>query len=151
LRLGFVVAPPWDVSALIAAKRISDGQCAALVQETLAAFISEGHLARYVRKMRNIYAARSSATLTALERHCAQYLEPIPSSAGIHISSFFRKPVRVQEIVAGAASVGIAIEDLDRFSTSAASKSGLAFGFGNMDLRQIDEGISRLADVLREA
>jgi GntR family transcriptional regulator / MocR family aminotransferase len=151
LRLGFVVAPPWAASALIAAKRITDGQCAALVQETLAAFISEGHLARYVRKMRNIYAARSAATLSALERHCAEYLEPIPSSAGIHISAFFRKPVRVQEIVTGAASVGIAIEDLDRFSTSAVSKSGLAFGFGNLDLREIDEGIGRLADVIRKA
>ena len=32
-----------------------------------AAFISEDHFARYVRKMRNLYATRSEATLNALD------------------------------------------------------------------------------------
>ncbi len=59
MRLGFVVPPPWARPALVAAKQCTDWHCAVLEQETLAAFIAEGHLARHVRKMRQVYGARS--------------------------------------------------------------------------------------------
>ena len=63
LRLGFAVAPPWARQALGAAKRCADSHSSPLVQEALAAFITEGHLARHVRRMRRIYGARREALL----------------------------------------------------------------------------------------
>jgi GntR family transcriptional regulator / MocR family aminotransferase len=149
LRLGFVVSPPWAKAALIEAKRITDGQCSALVQETLAAFILEGHLARYVRKMRNLYASRNAATLQSLRRHVSDWLEPIPSSAGLHVSALFKTPMNSERIVARAASARIAIENLDRFAMSTPRQSGVAFGFGNIELDRIDDGVARLAAILK--
>ena len=53
LRLGFAVAPPWAQQALGAASRdMRTFHSSPLAQETLAAFITEGHLARHVRRMR---------------------------------------------------------------------------------------------------
>jgi GntR family transcriptional regulator / MocR family aminotransferase len=151
LKLGFMVAPSWAWPALTEAKRLQDGQCAALLQETLAAFILEGHLARYVRKMRGIYAGRNQATLDALHRHCAKWLEPLPSSAGLHVAALFKQPMDAARIVAEAAAVNIAIEDLDRFAMSANGQCGLAFGFGNIDAARIGEGVARLANILQAA
>jgi GntR family transcriptional regulator / MocR family aminotransferase len=150
LRLAFVVAPPWARTALVAAKRITDGQCPALVQETLAAFILEGHLARYVRKMRNVYAGRHEAILVALDRHCADWLAPLPSSAGLHIAARFRKTLSAQAIVKSAAASSIQIEDLDRFAVQQPAYSGLAFGFGSMEASRINEGVNRLTKIIRK-
>lgn len=58
LRLGFVLTPPWAKHAFVMAKRFSDWHSPILEQETLAAFIAEGHLARHIRKMRKIYEER---------------------------------------------------------------------------------------------
>jgi len=47
LRLGFVAAPGWARAALAAAKQCADWHCPLPLQDTLAAFIAEGHLARW--------------------------------------------------------------------------------------------------------
>src|SRR5262249_49635926 len=79
LRVGFVVTPPWARPALVRAKRLTDWHGPVLAQDTLAPFIAEGHLARHVRKMRRIYGERRAVLLSALARHCAGRVMPIPS------------------------------------------------------------------------
>jgi GntR family transcriptional regulator/MocR family aminotransferase len=67
--MGFVASPPWARRALLAAKRLSEWHAPTLVQDTLADFIAEGHLARYIRKTRRTYGVRRRALLVALGRH----------------------------------------------------------------------------------
>lgn len=85
IRLGFVVAPEWARRALGAAKQCADWHCCVLTQDTLAAFIEEGHLARHVRRMRSLYAARRAALLDGLRTHFSGWLDPVPSAAGLHL------------------------------------------------------------------
>ncbi len=148
LRLGFVVSPPWATEALMAAKRVADGQCAAVVQATLAEFILEGHLARHVRKMRKVYSTRHDAVLKSMIEHLPDVLEPIPTSAGIHCAAFFRTPVDINDVIHRAANAGIAMEDLDRFWVAPPPRSGLAFGFSAIDESRIEDGIALLAKIL---
>ncbi|MBX4941523.1 PLP-dependent aminotransferase family protein [Rhizobium binae] len=148
LRLGFVVSPPWASDALIAAKRVADGQCAAILQATLADFILEGHLARHVRKMRSVYSTRNDTVLKSLIEHLPDLLEPIPTSAGIHCAAFFRTPVDINDVINRATNAGIAIEDLDRFWVAPPPRSGLAFGFSAIDESRIKDGIALLAKIL---
>jgi GntR family transcriptional regulator/MocR family aminotransferase len=70
LRLGFVVAPSWALDPLRAARQLTGLFGAPLEQETLAAFIAEGHLARHVRRMKKLYDQRRLALLDALTLHC---------------------------------------------------------------------------------
>src|SRR4030095_13892990 len=84
IRIGFVVAPPWARQALTAAKQCADWYCSALDQGTLGAFIEEGHLARHVRKMREVYRTRHEVLLEGLRRHFGRWLEPVPSMGGMH-------------------------------------------------------------------
>ena len=149
LRMGFVVSPPWATETLIAAKRLADRQSAVILQSTLAAFILEGHLARYVRKMRNVYSSRNDAVRTALVEFLPEALEPIPTSAGLHCAAKFRNDIEISDVMRRAANAGIAIEDLDRYWIGAPRKSGLAFGYGAMEEARIAEGISYLAKVLK--
>src|SRR5690349_3441594 len=99
IRLGYVVAPPWAQRALGAAKQSADWHCAVLEQEALAAFINEGHLARHVRKMREIYGARRKTLLDALTTHFEPWLTPLASAAGLHLSATAAPSVDVDSLV----------------------------------------------------
>ena len=87
LRLGFAVAPAWAQGALGAAKHYADWSCSPISQETLAAFINEGHLARHVRRMRRVYASRRDVLLEGLRSELSPWLEPLPNVAGLHLAA----------------------------------------------------------------
>jgi GntR family transcriptional regulator / MocR family aminotransferase len=148
LRLGYVVAPPWARDALVAAKRFSDAHSPVIAQDALAAFISEGHLARHIRKMRKVYSGRYAALVEALRRHCSDRLRPIPASAGVHLAAEFIGPHGTGNAVAAAAEAGVRIDSLESFSHRKWSPRGLVFGYGAIDLDDIEPAIRRLASVV---
>lgn len=148
LRLGFVVAPPWARHALAAAKQLADWHSAILAQDTLAAFIAEGHLARHVRKMRKVYGERCAILRQALASHCGDWLEPIPVDTGLHLAAKLAASVPASMVVAKAAAAGIGIQSLDRYAATEPAQQGLAFGYGMIPADRIDEAIRRLAQVM---
>src|SRR5262249_30945711 len=102
MRIGFVVAPPWARRSLVAAKHCTDNHCPVVDQETLAAFIGEGHMARHVRKMRPLYAARLELLESRLRKHFGRWLQPIPSVAGLHLAAFAKPSIDIDHFIAQA-------------------------------------------------
>jgi GntR family transcriptional regulator/MocR family aminotransferase len=155
LRIGFVAAPAWARNALVVAKQVAVGHSAVLVQDTLAAFISEGHLARHVRKARRIYAARRDALLNRFENELGEWLEPIPSHAGLHLAAFTKGKLDADDIAQRAWSAGIGVYSLSRYYLGRAShtrsKGGLLFGYGAITETAIAEGLHRLNQLLRKS
>lgn len=150
LRLGYIVAPSWARPALIAAKTLVDRHCSIEAQDTLAAFITEGHLARYVRKMTRIYAERRTALLTALARHCRALVLPMHCVAGLHISAELLVPTSAQHIVEGAERRGLKLQAVSRYASGKDPINAVALGYGAIGAHEIDAGISLFAEVARE-
>jgi GntR family transcriptional regulator/MocR family aminotransferase len=144
IRLGFVVAPAWANPALVAAKQCADWHCPVIEQDTLAAFISEGHMARHVRKMRELYRARLDLLLARLARDFHRWLEPIPSQAGLHVTAFAKVPVDIDAIVSLARERDVGVYSLGHYYTTQPARRGLIFGYGAIDEQDIDEGLARL-------
>jgi GntR family transcriptional regulator/MocR family aminotransferase len=94
-RLGFVVAPPWAMQALVAAKNALDWHCSTPLQMSFAAFIADGHLARHVRKMRELYGRRRELVRRELEGPLSKWLKPLPSFYGMHTTAIARPGVDV--------------------------------------------------------
>jgi GntR family transcriptional regulator/MocR family aminotransferase len=147
IRLGFIVAPAWAQRALVAAKRCADVHCAVIEQETLAAFISEGHMARHVRRLRAIYDARLRILLTRLRSDFNRWLEPIAPAAGLHVAAFAKVPVDLDAIVQRALELEVGVYPLRPYYFARPAKPGLAFGYGAIEERDIVEGLSRLHSV----
>lgn len=147
LRLGFVLTPPWARHALVAAKRFSDWHSPILEQETLAAFIAEGHLARHIRKMRKVYEERRTVLTNAIKRHCGDFLEPIPAVCGLHLTALIRGNVQATSIAIKANEAGIGLYTLDRYPIAGNGENGFAFGLGMIKSEQIDEAIKCLAEL----
>jgi GntR family transcriptional regulator / MocR family aminotransferase len=82
LRLGYLVAPPDLLGALLAAKWVSDRHVPSLTQMALAEFTLDGSFARFLRRMRRIYAERHALLSEGLLRIAPDLLPPSSLSPG---------------------------------------------------------------------
>lgn len=140
LRLGYVVAPAWLQAALATAKQTADWHCDVASQETLAAFIAEGHLVRHVRRMRKVYGERRRALLDGL---AARGWQAWPSDAGLHVAA--RPPFRgpVAPWVERAASAGLRLESLGSYGGA----EGVAFGLGCIQAGAVAGALDAMEEV----
>ena len=148
MRLGFVVAPAWAQRALILCKQCTDQHSSVVDQDTLAAFIAEGHLARHIRKMRRVYAARRDLLLGRLERDFGRWLQAIPSVAGMHVAAFAAGRLDVDRLVTKALERDVGVYPLRPYYFGGPVRQGVVLGYGSIDERGIDEGLTRLRRVL---
>jgi GntR family transcriptional regulator / MocR family aminotransferase len=148
LRLGFTIAPPWLIGALAAAKQRADNGSNAVLQEALARFILDGHLARYARTMRKRYASRRNALLEAIERQLGDWLVPVPPGAGIHLSAGYRDRRHAKRILSLIADHAIGAQPVSDFLIDRETTAGVVFGFGCIDEAQIEGSIARLSHAL---
>lgn len=150
LRLGFAVAPGWAQRALGEAKRCADSHCSPIVQEALAAFISEGHLGRHVRRMRRIYGARREVLLEGLRSQLGRWLEPVPSAAGLHLTALAKGSVDIAALVECARQHEVSVVPIDRYRIGRARNAGLVFGYGTLESDGIVTALARLRNVLAQ-
>ena len=150
LRLGFIVAPRWALQTLVVAKNCLDWHCSTPIQLAVSGFITEGHLARHVRKMRQIYHKRGQALLDALQRDCGEWLEPIPSFYGMHIAAIARAGVNLERSADALLDRQVRIHTLARYHLGPQRRTGLVFGYGTADVAQIEHGLALLRRVLRD-
>lgn len=149
LRVGYVVAPPWLIGALAAAKQCTDNGGNVALQEALARFILDGHLAKHTRRMRKRYASRRDALLSAIERELGDWLIAVPPSAGIHLFAKYRDRRQTKRIMTLAAHHAIGAQQASDFLIDRqAAGAGMAFGFGCIDEADIERAIGRFARAL---
>ncbi len=85
LRLGYVVVP---AELLVAATRqalLATHGAPALTQAAVAAFLTEGHFARHLRRMRSAYAVRRAALAAAVTEAFAGRLTVLPRPGGLQL------------------------------------------------------------------
>jgi GntR family transcriptional regulator / MocR family aminotransferase len=75
LRLGYVVVPSDLVDRFLSIRRAVDIGPPSFYQEVLAEFISEGHFARHVRRMRVLYRERRSALVAGISNELGAMVE----------------------------------------------------------------------------
>lgn len=90
LRLGYVVLPSRLVDPVLALRVVVDFYPPALIQATLCDFMTEGHLGRHIRKMREMYANRLGVLQDAARKHLQGLLDISPVRAGLSTVGFLR-------------------------------------------------------------
>jgi len=144
IRLGFVVAPSWARRALVTAKQCSDWHSPVLEQDALASFISEGHMARHVRKMRKVYSERRELVMNSLQTHFSPWLEAIPASGGMHLTALTRESIDIDTIVHSARQRNMDVRSLRSFWADTSGPVGLVMGYGATAPEALTEGLLQL-------
>jgi GntR family transcriptional regulator / MocR family aminotransferase len=147
-RLGYLVAPQWAMRTLVAAKNCLDWHCSTPIQKGVAGFIAAGHLARHVRKLRQIYHLRRHFVLNFMKEHLGEWLEPIPSSYGMHIAATLRGSADLEDVAQALLRSKVNIHTLRRYYLGPQRSDGLIFGYGAADLQKLRDGLAALRRVL---
>jgi GntR family transcriptional regulator/MocR family aminotransferase len=155
LRLGYVVLPDALVEPFAAAKSITSRHTPLLEQTVLAEFLSSGDFARHLRRMREIYAERSSALADAARRHLDGRLALAPVEAGLQTAGWLTQPQHAAAIERAAIERGLEVLKLSNYRRRATSPGepepdGLQLGFAAVDARELERGAGELAAVIDE-
>jgi GntR family transcriptional regulator/MocR family aminotransferase len=143
LRLGYLMTPEWLRDALRAAKQLG-GLSPLIAQQTLAAFIAEGHLVRHVRRMRRLYADRRTALLEAMGEPSNRWLEPYPSAAGLHLALRLPQALDARRLLAVAAELGVGAYPAAQFAVGERPCNAVVLGYGGLDAERVRQGAEAL-------
>ena len=144
VRLGFIVAPSWALSALVAAKNSSDWHSSVPIQAAVAEFIRDGHLARHIRRVRRIYRDRRDHLLSLLEQHLGDRLIAVPSFYGMHVTAIAHGKIDCEAVSAGLARGGIMVHSLSRYFLGAETRCGFILGYAAADLDSLRIAVKAL-------
>ncbi len=148
LRLGYLVVPPRLLERVAAAKSLLSRHAPVLDQAVVADFVTGGHFARHVRRMRQIYAERSAAMHAAFASELAGAITLSPIEAGLQTIGWLAPDLAAGAVARAAAAAGVEVLPLARFQRGPASDSGLLLGFAAMDVREIRRGAVALATAI---
>jgi GntR family transcriptional regulator/MocR family aminotransferase len=149
LRIGYAIVPPELVDAFAWGRLMSVGHSPLLEQAVLADFIAEGHFARHVRHMRELYAERQQTFVTLAERLVGGLLHVPPLPAGMQLIGWL--PSGVSDVVVSreARARGVLVEPLSRHRVLPSEQQGLVLGYVPFRPSEVRRALETLATVIR--
>jgi GntR family transcriptional regulator/MocR family aminotransferase len=148
LRQGYVVLPPSLVDYFLSFRYRTDFQNSTFDQAVLCDFIVDGHLARHLRRMRNLYAGRLAALIKGGKQHLSGLLELSNVRAGLYTIGFLKNGMTSRQAETLAAAQGIEVLAADRYTLRRPDPKALVLGFAAFDETAIGQGLVRLAKAL---
>lgn len=131
LRLAYLVVPEYQVGAFRATVNRLAGSGSILSQAMVADFMTQGHFARHLRKMRTLYAARRRHLVEALAQESGARLQVRPQAGGMHILADLRTAQDDRALAAAAQAGGLSVQPLSAWRLRTRGRGGLLMGFTN--------------------
>ena len=150
LRLGYMVVPDRLMDKVLRLRFETDLWANTVNQAVLAEFITEGHLGRHIRRMRETYAERLTALHTSADKYLGDALRLSGIQAGLTTAAFYKANVDSIDFEREAARNGIDARGLDRYTLCKHKIRGLLLGFAAFEPHIIDQGMQKLATLLEK-
>lgn len=150
LRLGYVILPLELCSPFLQAKMLTDRGAPTLTQAAIADFITEGHFERHIRNLRKLYSERRKTLVQAIQKYLSGHVTFADHPAGFHIMLYLKSEVNEQHVIAEARKQGLAVYPGRPYHLGEWVPPSLVLGFSDLENSQIEEGIKRLGQVLKQ-
>jgi GntR family transcriptional regulator/MocR family aminotransferase len=132
LRLGYLVLPDELVGRIVRTMHRSSAGAAALEQHVVTAFMTEGHFARHLKRMRSLYARRRQAVAGALAEVFGARASVDLQPGGMHLILRWAEGPFDRELAQEAQTAGCAVEALSSRVIKNRCGQGLLLGFTNI-------------------
>lgn len=146
--LAYLVVPDDLVDRVRAIRSVTSRHPPLLEQAVLTDFITAGHFARHLRRMRQVYAERLSVLLDGARQHLAGLLEWSPVEAGLQTVGWLLGGLDGESAAAAAARRSVEVTPLSRYTRRSLAREGLQLGFAAVDTEEIARGVRELAVAL---
>src|SRR6266850_583359 len=144
LRLGYLVLPGAVIERFTRIATAFFPTPSILIQKSVEAFISQGHFARHLSRMRTLYTERRKALAAAIESTMRQYVEIRLQDGGMHFIAWLKGRVGDTELVELLSRKGIGPAPLSRCSLRAPGYNGLMIGYTNVAKEQATTAARRM-------
>jgi 2-aminoadipate transaminase len=149
LRVGWVVAPAELVSSLSSLKHAADLDTTNLNQHLLASYLDSGEIGHHLELLRQEYRLRRDTMLAALERSMPRGMKWSRPSAGFFVWAELPGDLDAVSVLKTAvAQAQVAFSPGMAFSAPGVSDHCMRLSFAGMPPERIEEGISRLGQVI---
>lgn len=149
LRLGYVVLPPELVEPFTRARLLSDRHSPTVDQAVLADFISEGHFAAHVRRMRDVHIARQRSFIQWAAHELGDLLRVQPAPAGLRLVGWLPRGISAVRVAEEARRRHVIVEPLSDANRGAPEEEALILGYVAFRVPETRRALSRLADAIR--
>jgi len=148
LRLGYVVVPQNMVDVFAAAGSVSTHHPPLIDQAILCDFIREGHFARHVRRMRELYAERLAVLVEAARERLDGLLKIADIEAGLRTVGWLQHGICTERAARAASERKVEVFPLSRYAYGRTKPNGLVLGFAAVDAKELKRGVEELARAL---
>lgn len=156
LRLGYLALPKSAVDRVVRRRAATDSFPSLMPQRALTDFITEGHFARHLRRMRKIHAERQAVYVACFSEYLSPYLSITPSEAGLDMVAYptprllecqFNKEENWVDAVRAAGLSGLGLAGRFRKQKP---QPGLLLGFACFNSKEIETGLKKLARLMQD-
>ncbi len=143
IRLAYLVAPDPQVNRFQQLTQTFAGGSPQLTQAIVTAFITEGHFARHIQRMRKLYAERREATAAGLESVLAKHVRIDSQPGGMHLILRLQGRGSDRHLVARILEDGMYAEALSDWTIGPDGASALLLNFTNIDSQRTAEALGK--------
>jgi GntR family transcriptional regulator/MocR family aminotransferase len=143
LRLAYLVVPETQVERFEQITQVFAAGSSELTQAIVTAFITEGHFARHIQRMRKLYAARRKATAAGLESVLGKHVRIDSQPGGMHLILRLQGRRSDRRLVERMREDGLYGEALTDWVIGSDGASALLVNFTNIDSQGTAEKFGR--------
>ncbi len=149
IKVGYLVVPPTLVEPFKTALYDLQRPGQMMVQAALADFISLGHFATHIRKIRQAYGAKRELLRKTLVAHMGNGIRISGEESGLHLVVELPDHVDDEALARLAAESGIAVKALSNYYLSQTPRRGLLIGYAYVEPGKIAYYAKLLTNVIR--
>src|SRR5215470_15207649 len=132
LRLGYLVLPSAVAERFARVAGATLPTPPIMVQKSVEFFMSQGHFARHLSRMRTLYTERRKALAATIDSTMKRYVDIRLQDGGMHFVAWLRGGLCDTEIVEHLHRKGIGPASLSRCSLKVSGHNGLMIGYTNV-------------------
>lgn len=151
LRLGWMVAPADLMPRITTLRESFDLESSTLLQRAVAEFVSRGMLEPHLEAITAAHGERCATMLRALDAHLSDVAHWSKPNGGVFVWVSLPERLDTTEMFHEAIKRQVAYIPGGVFSVDGSTKNALRLNFSNVKPEAIEEGVARLADVIRTA
>lgn len=152
LRVGYLIASPDLFPLLLRLKQSADLHTNRLGQWQALQWIGTEHYREHLQELRRFYRIRRDAFDVALQKHFSDLAEWNSPQGGLFFWLTLKQPMDTRTLLKAALEQNVAFMPGEPFFADPNANPGyLRLNFSHIDPARLDEGLKRLAGVVRRA
>jgi 2-aminoadipate transaminase len=149
MRLGWLYAPHDIMDKLVTAKQAADLHTSYFVQRVVYQYLMDNDVEKHITKIRGLYKVQRDAMVSAIERYFPPGIDFTKPEGGMFLWVTLPEGLSSMELFEMAIKDKVAFVPGQAFFIDGSGQNTLRLNYSSSDEARIEEGIRRLADVIK--